>query len=59
MITTGTGAVAAQVADLEHELDDAYDDLEPVLRNLECKDDNVRFGPALTSIAPPAVTCNR
>ena len=32
----------AQVADLEHELDDAYDDLEPVLRNLECKDDNVR-----------------
>ena len=30
------------MADLEHELDDAYDDLEPVLRALECKDDNVR-----------------
>ena len=27
---------------MEHELDDAFDDLEPLLRSTECKDDNVR-----------------
>ena len=40
-----------QVADLEHELDDIYDDLEPVLRNLECKDANVRTGSCHQNLA--------
>ena len=30
------------MADIEHELDDAYDDLQPLLRAQDCKDDNVR-----------------
>ncbi len=38
----------AQVAKLELELDDAYDDLEPILRGIECKDQYVRPPPSHT-----------
>ena len=37
-----------QVAKLEQELDDAYDDLEPILRGMECKDQYVSPPPSHT-----------
>jgi hypothetical protein len=38
---------------MELELDDAYDDLEPILQNIECKDDNVRFIQTTTDLLRP------
>lgn len=46
--------VLLQVAKLEQELDDAYDDLEPILQNTECKDDNVSR-PCSQSLSMPKI----